>query len=145
MRTASRIAQLVLIALAVQAAGAERVHARAAVLVAAADAVATGGHEAVSGATAATLVATDGGAPLPFLGADAGTAGEGLEASLRAVRSARVGHRVDARPANAWRSTRAMTRARALALAYLDYSLALFQWRAGIPTNHTTAPPPNHS
>lgn len=141
---ASRLAYAILFALAAQVAGAERVHAR--VMVAAADAVAAGEYASLPGVAQSTLELTDGGPPLPFLASDPGATGEGLETSMRAVRVPRVGHeRADAGPTEARRSTQGSTRARALALAYLDYSLALFHWRAGIPTNHTTAPPPHHS
>ena len=138
MRAIHRMTQLLLLALAAHAAGAEPVRARGAGMQAA--------HAVtVEPGAAATLDAADDNGPLPFLGAGGNACGEGLQTIVRAARSWRAGARSEARPSATSADARSLTRARALAVSYLDYSLELFQRRAGIPTNHTTAPPPRDS
>lgn len=142
MRAIHRMTQLLLLALAAYAAGAEPVHARGAGVQAAAHAVTV---ERGAPGAAATLDAAGDNGPLPFLGAGGNACGEGFAPIVRAARSWRAGARSEERSSATSADARSLTRARALAVSYLDYSLELFQRRAGIPTNHTTAPPPRDS
>jgi hypothetical protein len=105
-----------------------------------------GAESGAPGDAGATVKAGDAGVPLPFLGEDGSAARAGFETHARTVRGPREGERADARMCGrAAAGARGTTRARAASLAYLEYALALFMWRAGIPTNHTTAPPPRDS